>query len=347
MTSDLTPLSPDAELADLVSKYLDNRLDATQRAQLETRVQEDPAAMEYLAQRLRFEATLRQSINPQRMEVIESRRMIMETGADGPEWSVAQQRSVRIGRTDEALTLDVSPARKRRLRWLFATGLLLISLTAAWFLWPRPEPSPPPPSLVLRNADFEATDLSLSPQGFTSALVDWQDVFSCPDAGLVDVSRHSNGRTYAKSGKNAALLNNAGYLTQQLRHADGSLVKVRDGLTLRLSGWAWVDHPPQTLQAALRVIASGRPATIQYEACKSPLTLGTAGWQQFTVDLPIQGDLMREPYWVEPGVESKPMLDLNGRELFLSIDSRATEPILLDDLKIEEIPGNAEPQLGP
>jgi hypothetical protein len=353
MTSDLSSPTPDAELADLVSKYLDNRLDATQRARLETLVQEDPAAMEYLAQRLRFEATLRQAINPQRMEVIESRRLIMEPGTDGPEWSVDQQRSVRIGRKDEPLTVDVSPARKRRARWLLAAGVLLISLTTAWLLWPRPKPPPPPPSLVLRNADFEATDLSLSPRSFTSALVDWQDVFNCPDAELVEVSRHSNGRIYAKSGKNAALLkhvtqlNKVSYLTQQLRRTDGSPVKVRDGLTLRLSGWAWIDHPPQSLSAALRVIASGRPATIQYEPCKASVAIGASGWQHFTLDLSIQGDLMREPAWIDTGTGSMPMLDLNGHELFLSIDSRATEPILLDDLKIGEISGNAEPQLGP
>jgi hypothetical protein len=350
MSSDLTNPAPDAELADLVSRYLDNRLDATQRVRLESRIRQEPAAMDYLAQRLRFAAALRETIKAQRMEVLESRRMIIEPGAEGPEWSVQQQRSVSIGRTDEPLTVDVSPARKRRARLLAAAGILLVGLSAAWFLWPRPQPAPappPPPPLMLRNADFEATDLSLSPQGSTTALVDWQDVFNCPDAELVDVSRHSNGRTYAKSGNNAALLYNGGYLTQQLRRADGSLVKVRDGLTLRLSGWAWVDHPPQSMEAALRVIASGRPATIQYEACKSSLTLGTAGWQHFTVDLPIQGDLMREPFWVEPGVQSKPVLDLNGRELFLSIDSRAAEPVLLDDLKIEEIPGNAVPRPGP
>jgi hypothetical protein len=249
---------------------------------------------------------------------------------------VEQQRSVRIGPSDEPLTLDVSPVRKRRGRWLISGGILLLASTAAWFLRPRPQPSPP--SLVLRNADFEATDLSLSPQGFTSALADWQDVFFCPEAALVDVNRYSNGKTFSKSGENAALLRNGGYLTQQLRRTDGSLVKARDGLALRLSGWAWIEHPPQNLEAALRVIASGRPATIQYEACKSAVTLGSAGWQPFTVDLSIQGDLMREPFWVEPGVEFKPMLDINGRELSLSIDSRAKEPILLDVLKIEEIP---------
>ena len=90
--------------------------------------------------------------------------------------------------------------------------------------------------------------------------------------------------------------------------------------------------------ASLRVIASGRPDTIQYEACKIPFTLKATGWQNFTVNLPILGDLMREPFWVEPGVKSKPSLDLNGREIFLSIDIEAIPvPVLLDDLKIEDV----------
>jgi anti-sigma factor RsiW len=163
MTSDLTSPTPDAELADLVSKYLDNRLDATQRARLETLVQEDPAAMEYLAQRLRFEATLRQSITPQRMEVIESRRMIMETGTDGPEWSVDQQRSVRIGRTDETLTLDISPARKRRVRWLIAAGILLVKEAGGFVADPDGEKNP------METGNILATNADLLPQ-FKDAL---------------------------------------------------------------------------------------------------------------------------------------------------------------------------------
>jgi hypothetical protein len=271
------------------------------------------------------------------MEVTESRRMIMEPGADGPEWSVEQQRSVHIGRPIETLTLEVSRLRKRRFRLLLAGGILLAALTATWLLWPQAPPPAAPPPVVLRNADFEATDLSLSPEGRTSALVDWQDVFTCPDADLVEVNRHSNGRIFAKSGKNAAQLVQDAYLTQRLQHADGSPLKAADGLSLRLSGWVWTEAPARNIEAALRVIASGRPNTIQYEACETPVTLTEAGWQPFTIDLKIQGSLMREPFWVEPAGQAKPVLDLTGRELFLSIDSRSPEPILLDALKIEEL----------
>jgi hypothetical protein len=338
MKSDLTNPSPDADLADLVSKYLDNRLDTAQRERLESRIRQEPAALAYLAKRLRFEAYLRETVNPQRMEVTESRRMIMEPGADGPEWSVEQQRSVHIGRPIDTLTLEDSRLRKRRFRLLLAGGTLLAALTTAWLLWPQ-EPPPPaaPPQVVLRNADFEATDLSLSPEGRTSALVDWQDVFTCPDVELVEVNRHSNGRIFAKSGKNAALLRNAGYLTQRLQHSAGGPVRASDGLALRLSGWVWTEAPARNIKASLRVIASGRPTTIQYDACETPVTLTQAGWQPFTIDLKIQGSLMREPFWVEPAGQAKPVLDLTGRELFLSIDSRSPDPILLDALKIEEL----------
>jgi hypothetical protein len=337
MTNDLTNPSPDADLADLVSRYLDNRLDAAQRERLESRIRQEPAALAYLAKRLRFEAYLRETVSPQRMEVTESRRMIMEPGADGPEWSVEQQRTVHIGRPSETLTLEVSRLRKRRKRLLLAGGILLAALTTAWLFRAQEPPPAAPPAVVLRNADFEATDLSLSPQGQTSALVDWQDVFSCPDADLVEVRRYSNGRIFAKSGNNAALLRKDGYLTQRLQYSDGSPVRAVDGLSLRLSGWIWIDTPPHTIEAALRVIASGRPNTIQYDACMTPANITEAGWQHFTMDLSIQGSLMREPSWIQYPDQGKPVLDLTGRELFLSIASRLPAPILLDALKIEGI----------
>lgn len=339
MSSELTDPSPDAELADLVSKYLDNRLTATERLRLESRIQRESSAMDYLAERLRFEATLRETINPQRMEVLESRRMIMEPGADGPEWSVEQQRSVRIGRQDEPLTLDVTPPAPRRRPLLLAACFVLLALTATWVFWPPP-PAPAGPSLALKNADFEATDLSLTPQGLTSTLVNWQEAFACSEVDLVEIARVSNGAIFPKSGKNVARLQTAGYLNQFLRYDDDSPLLARDGLTVRLTGWAWLDsETPRTLSTSLRVVASGRPDTILYDACRVSFTLDSAGWQRFRVDLPVAGDLMRSPYWVEPRVSNKPPLDLTGRELCLSIDmDSAPGPILLDDLDIEEVP---------
>jgi hypothetical protein len=341
MTSELTDPSPDAELADLVSKYLDNRLSSTERVRLESRIQNETSAIDYLAKRLRFEATLRETINPQRMEVLESRRMIMEPGADGPEWSVEQQRSVRIGRQEEPLTLDVSHAVKRRRRWLYAIPAILAVASAAFLLLPRPDPQPTSlaPTLSLRNADFEATDLSLTPQGFTSTLVNWQEAFACAEVELVEISRHSQGKIFPKSGKNVARLMPGGYINQFLHYNDGSPVRARDGLNLRLSGWAWLDtNVPKTISTSLRVVASGRPDTIIYDACKCNITLESPGWQPFRVELPISGNLMRNPYWVEPRVTNKPPLDLTGRELCLSIDMEdIRSAILLDDLKIEEV----------
>lgn len=349
MTSDLTNPTPDAELADLVCRYLDNRLDTAQRERLESRIQQEPAAMEYLAERLRFEATLRETINPQRMEVLESRRMIMEPGVDGPEWSVEQQRSVRIGRQEELLTLDVTPLRKRRMRWLVSSIIMLCALIATWLLWPRPQPAPSPALLVLKNPDFETTDLSLTPQGFTTTLVNWQEAFSCPQVELVEIARVSNGAIFPKSGKNVVRLQLAGYINQFLHFSDGSPLLARDGLTVRLTGWAWLDsETPKTMSASLRVVASGRPDTILYDACRVSFTLVSPGWQRFHVDLPVTGDLMRKPYWVEPRVSNKPPLDLTGRELCLSIDMDNTlGPILLDDLGIEQVPPHDDASLSP
>jgi len=349
MTNDLTDPTPDAELADLVCRYLDNRLDAAQRERLESRIQQEPAAMDYLAERLRFEATLRETINPQRMEVLESRRMIMEPGACGPEWSVEQQRSVRIGRAEEPLTIDVTPLRKHRVRLVVFGAVLLTALTASWIFWPRPQPASATPSLVLKNADFETTDLSLTPQGLTSTLVNWQEAFACQEVDLVEIARVSNGAIFPKSGKNVVRLQTAGYINQFLHYSDGSPLRARDGLTVRLTGWAWLDsETPRTLSASLRVVASGRPDTILYDACRVSFSLVSPGWQRFRVDLPVAGDLMRKPYWVEPRVSNKPPLDLTGRELCLSIDMDNTPgPILLDDLGIAQVPPHDDASLTP
>lgn len=332
--------SPDAELADLVAKYLDNRLTSRERERLESRIQQEQDSMEYLAERLSFESTLREAINPQRMEVIESRRLVMEPGSHGPEWSVEQQRSVRIGRCDESLATDGNARKKNQFRIRFASlTLLFAASTFACYLWLSPKKPAAAPTLTLRNADFEATDLSLTPQGLTSTLIHWQEAFSCQEAELVEIARVSNGTIFPKSGKNVARLQPSGYLNQYLHYSDGSPLRARDGLTVRLTGWAWIDSPiPETLTTSLRVVASGRPDTILYDACRVSFTLEKKGWQRFYVDLPVAGDLMRKPYWVEPRVTTKQPLDLTNRALCLSIDMDYTStPILLDELKMEDV----------
>jgi hypothetical protein len=77
--------------------------------------------------------------------------MIMETGADGPEWSVEQQRSVRIGRQNETPLPDAVGLRRRRKRQWLSGGIMLAALTATWLLWLHPMPP-----IVLRNADFDS-----------------------------------------------------------------------------------------------------------------------------------------------------------------------------------------------
>ena len=61
--------------------------------------------------------------------------MIMEPGADGPEWSVEQQRSGRIGRPDEVLAQDMTPPRRRHVRWLALAGIPLLAAAAIGSWW--------------------------------------------------------------------------------------------------------------------------------------------------------------------------------------------------------------------
>jgi hypothetical protein len=334
--------APDAEVADLVARYLDQRLDEAGRARLEQRMREEPAVLEYCARSLRFEADLQEALNPQRMEWLETRRVVVTQDGPRPEWEVQRTQTVRYGRPEApspAIAVPTPPKRRGLLWLLVILGLLGLGLIA-WLIF-RPQKLPPvrptPSPVILRNADFEATDLSLSPRGISYTLIDWQDFFQEPSAELCEINRVSGGTIFAKSGRNVARLGSQGYLTQHLRRMDGSPVLAKPGLRLVLSGWAYAQgRPPYAVNAALRFVASSKPNQIQYEAVRQHVYLRLGGWQPFRIELILPKDLTL-PVYSLINVPSAPPLDLQGRELTLSIDNHSTGSLLLDDLKIEEI----------
>ncbi len=357
--TELSPDSPlDSEMADLVSRYLDERLDPAQRKRLDERLRDEPAALEYCASQLRFAAALRQTLEPQRLEMLETRRMVIEPGLRGPEWSVEQQRTVRYGsgRADALPSPATNGAGGRfgthLWRWgVFFSLILLASLVVAG--WLRMENDIVAPAVadstaeldsrvVLRNPDFEATDLSLAARGITSTLVDWQEPYPVTLAELCEIGRVTNGRIFAKSGKNVVHMQNMGYITQQLRRNDGGRLRATTSLKVRLSGWYYVDGVPFShLKSSLTFIASPRPDTIRYQAGKQMVKLPAGGWQHFTMEVSMKGEnLMREPLFTAGAVTNKPSLDLTGRELHLMIERRdmlSEGDLYLDDLQFEVI----------
>jgi hypothetical protein len=276
------------------------------------------------------------------MECLETRRVVVSHEGPQPEWEVQRTQTVRYGRP-EAPSPTVAPAtppKRRGLLWLLIVlGLLALGLIG-WLIFrpQKPVPVTPTPSpVILRNPGFEATDLSLSPNGIANGLLDWQDFFQEWGADLCEISRVSGGTIFAKSGRNVARLRPQFYLTQHLQRMDGSPVLAKPGLHLVLSGWAYAQgRPPYAVKAALRFVASSKPNQIQYEAARQQVALRPGGWQPFRIELILPKDLTFRVYSLI-NVPSAPALDLQGRELTLSIDNQSAESLLLDDLKIEEI----------
>jgi hypothetical protein len=333
---------PDAELRDLTARFLDDGLDAASRDRLEQRLKADPVARAYCAEQLRFAAALQESLAPQRIELVETRRMVLEKGGA----LVEQQRSVRYGdSTPVPLPGNAAPAPSR-MWWRKAAAILLL-LVAGGLAWhflsggksaPESAASAGPARLELRNAGFEASDLSLSPRGISDVLENWSDGVRSAQVNLVEISRVSGGRIFAKSGKNVASFQDAGSINQRLQRTDGTVLTARQGVHVRISGWAYAEgDAPGAFICALRFIASGRPDMRLYEAARGKAEVPPNSWQPFSFDLKIAGNLMRPPYSTVTPAPTEPMLDLTGRELYLAVASRCRSTLLLDDLRIEEI----------
>src|SRR5690606_1670787 len=206
--------------------------------QLEEILRNDPEARARCADRLLFEADLKEALDPRELEWLETRHGRLGRRDGHPEWEIRRSQRFRIGRPGG--TADAPPpARGRRIAFAGAGVALVASLVfVPWFL--RRSPDGP----ILRNASFESTDLSFSTTGNTFSLIDWQDYFSVDTADLCEIARVSNGRIFAKSGRNVARMKGGAHLTQRLRRSDGSPIKAVPGQRFTLSGWVYADGTP-------------------------------------------------------------------------------------------------------
>lgn len=324
---------PDAELQQLVSRFIDQSLTEAERDRLEQRLREEPAAQKYCADAIRFEATLQEALDPQTLEWEETRRVVFDMKKGSPTWSVQRQQTIRYGDSDRSLISRVASAKRGW--WLGAIGVLLFTAIAAT-LYHRSQAN----SYSLRNGGFEAMDLSQSPKGIDRSVLYWQDYFSNPGTELCEVGRVSGGKFFAKSGRNAARLRDRAFLNQIILNHAGQGLKAVPGLRVTVSGWSYTQGSPTpsyTLRASLRFVASGYPDMIQYEAANVTIPLESGGWHHFKTELVLPEKLLHKPSdLANPLAESPIPIQLEGKELTLSLDNRTPGgTIFLDDLKIE------------
>jgi hypothetical protein len=345
---------PDPELAAWIEALLDQHIGEEEARKLADRLRDDPEARSYCAEIVRFDAAMQDELCPQEIEWTDTRRVTLTKRNGNPEFEVQRNQSVRVGAASGALIHDVAkPRGEESKHWL--GGLLLLALIAAGLLVWHGRGKPvvtEAPSLRLWNGDFEATNLTYLSEPTNPALVDWQDYFVTENADVAEISRVTNGKVLPKSGRNVARLSNFAYLTQRLRKSDTSQLLAEPGLSVAVSGWAYVLETPSpagdgkadggketsgkpALRGSLRFVAGGSPGMVQYEAANAAASLTIGDWQRFRLELTLPSDLVLSPSY---GV-SQAKLDLRGKELTLSLDSECEHgyQLLLDDLSIEEV----------
>ncbi len=341
---------PDPELAAWIESLLDQRISEEDALKLAERLQEDPEAMKYCAEIVRFDAVMQEELCPQKIEWTDTRRVTLSKRNGSPELEIERNQSVRVG-SGGGLIDEVGTAHKTRI-WLWLGGLVVVALGVVGFvLWNDGGvgKNAEPPTLRLWNGDFEATNLTYLAEPSNPALVDWQDFFVTENAEVAEISRVTNGKVLPKSGRNVARLSNFAYLTQRLRKSDTSPLLAEPGLRVTVSGWAYVLHaessdeesvgeeadPQLALRGSLRFVAGGSPGMVQYELANAVASLEQGDWQRFQLEFTLPQDLLLEPTYGD----SKAKLDLKGKELTLSLDSQCEHDyeLLLDDLSIREV----------
>lgn len=343
MTSGPGDFLPDPELERLVSRFLDHTLTAGETAELERRLRDQPAAREYCARALRFDATLQEALQPQALEWEETRRVVFDPKRkDGPAWSIQRQQTFRYGTADAGMDASApiglaGPVVRQR-RWLWP-ALVVLSLVvagggSAYVIW-RSENG-----YALRNGDFEAMDLSRSVSGIGRSVLNWQDNFSTNGCELCEIGRVSGGKIFAPSGHNVVRLRDRAFINQLILNKRGTPLKAQPGLRVILTGQVYGEGEAEnSLRGSLRFVASAYPDMIQYEAATVSAAAENGGWHPLRMEFQIPGDLMRSPSDLSNNGLQTPPVDLTGKELTVSLDCRAPGgTIYVDDLKIEVLP---------
>jgi hypothetical protein len=159
------------ELAELVDRYLDQRLDEAAGRRFEELLNEDPQARTYCAERIRLHAELGAQARPLRIEIFEGRQLVIEQTGEVSTVEVRSTGQVTVAPATGALALAGPSAGKNRRKTKFlwaAAGIGAAALlSAAIWIAVRSRPAPAgntgPGLLALRpleNASFETPELS-------------------------------------------------------------------------------------------------------------------------------------------------------------------------------------------
>ncbi len=299
------------ELIELVDRYLDQRLDATDGKRLEVILRDDPNARRYCAERIRLHTELHSLARPLRIEIHEDRNLVIEQ--TGGVSTVTARHSNRVSVAPSQGRIE-APATSRRIGWwLVALALAALIPTAWWVHMGRQETarqqSPALSITALENASFEAE--TLKEGEIRNSVVGWETSTSKRQTSVVNPGKSLSGGRHlpeseAKlSSKQVLSLTidrsgEAGWVRQriyaetamgakrlQLSDIDGRAIRV--ALTLirpAVEGTAFAQNDVFLFAGIQEELRPGRKAAIYR------INTGAAGWSQADRNLALTNDQM-------------------------------------------------------
>lgn len=322
------------ELGELTAGYLDGTLNDEQRARFEQLLRENPAALSRVGDAVRFDVELRDAMNPDHIELIEQRRMVIDRVTGKP---VLVEKSQRVAQRGEWLLSQEASGKRSKRGWLALLLLIPLAGGAVWLLARKQEaPVASAPvltwqTLPLKNEGFEKKMMTPGGAVDLTTLPNWEDKFSTRNALLMNKDAHS--------GSQSAQLKPGGHIKQLLERSEGVPLNFEPGLRVKVSGWIKLLSPPDEKHHILRVDLHFVDEKLdQYAVNYDLIALAGAAWQPFQVEFTVPDQAKFKPSWADPFKGEA--LSVHGRQILLSLyndsvsKSFATD-VLMDDIKIE------------
>lgn len=319
-------MNEDSEWKRLLAGFVDGTLDEAGRVEFERRLREDPSAVAAAGEAIRFEVELADAANPDQLEIVQQRRIVIDRRTGKP---VVVESIERVAVPPDPDPVPAVRPPRRGMRVAVA-GAALAAVLGGLGWWLRPPAGADWIPLTLRNAGFETPVVADGAQ--TPRTEEWQEKYQTRNASI-----EAPGAGRAHAGRQVARLAPGGHIKQSLRDGSGRPVLFAPGRKIRVSGWmkpeGGVENQSDILSVGLHYVDA---ELLQYVVTYRLVTVGRGDWRRFSAELTVPAQETFEPSYTGA---PQAVVNVTGLPILLSITNISSgQPpeitVLLDDLEV-------------